>query len=77
MCICEETITTSSSGFTGSVTQAWRMCVVIGSRTSAMSQISVLQPAVALITVPVAIRPRLVCTPLTRPFERSIAVTSV
>jgi len=31
----------------------------------------------ALITVPVAIRPRLVCTPLTRPFERSIAVTSV
>jgi hypothetical protein len=42
-----------------------------------MSQINVLHPAVALITVPVAIRPRLVCTPVTRPFERSIAVTSV
>ena len=39
-------MTTSSSGLTGSVTHACRMCVVIGSGTPAMSEISVLQPAV-------------------------------
>ena len=37
MCICEDTITTSSIGLTGSVTHACRMWVVIGSGTPAMS----------------------------------------
>ena len=31
---CDETMITSRNGFTGSVTNAWRMCVVIGRRTS-------------------------------------------
>ncbi len=30
---CEDTMITSRNGFIGSVTNAWRMCVVIGSRT--------------------------------------------
>jgi hypothetical protein len=42
-----------------------------------MSAISVLQPAVQLTTVSVRMSPRVVRTPLTRPFERSIPVTSV
>ena len=42
-----------------------------------MSQISVLQPAVQLSTVPALIVPRLVLTLVTRPFERSIPSTSV
>ena len=76
-CICDETITTSSSGFSGSVTQAWRMCVVIGICTPAISEISELQPAVQLSTVPALMRPRLVLTASTRPLVRSIPVTSV
>ena len=70
-CICEDTITTSSRGLTGSVTHAWRMWVVIGSGTPAMSQINVLQPAVRIRTVPALIVPRSVFTAVTRPLERS------
>ena len=68
---------TSRNGLTGSVTNAWRMCVVIGSGTPARSPTSVDQPAAALITVPHATSPRVVRTPVTRPPERSIPVTSV
>ena len=55
-------MTTSSSGFIGSVTHACRMCVVIGSGTPAMSLMSVLQPAVQLRTWPALIVPRFVRT---------------
>ena len=48
-------MTTSSSGFSGSVTKACRMCVVIGSSRRPCRAISVLQPAVQLITVPASI----------------------
>ena len=57
--------------YIGSVTQACRMCVVIGIGTPAMSLISVLQPAVQLSTCPARIVPRFVRTALTRPFTRS------
>ena len=53
------------------------MCVVIGSGTPARSATSVDQPAVALTTMPVLMRPRVVSTPVTRPLERSMPVTSV
>ena len=43
-------MTTSRNGLSGSVTQACRMCVVIGSRTPAIREISELQPAVQLST---------------------------
>ena len=76
-CICDDTITTSRSGLSGSVTHACRMCVVIGSCTPAMSEISELHPAVQLSTVPALIRPRLVTTASTRPLVRSRPVTSV
>ena len=51
--------------------------MVIGSATPAMSEISVLQPAVQLSTTPAPTVPRLVCTALMRPLERSNPVTSV
>ena len=70
-------MTTSSSGFSGSVTNACRMWVVIGSSTPAIAAIVELQPAVALTTCPAPIlRPSLSVTPVARPFERSISVTS-
>jgi hypothetical protein len=53
------------------------MCVVIGMGTPAMPEMSELQPAVQLSTVPALIRPRFVRTPATRPFSRSMPVTSV
>ncbi len=46
--------------------------MVIGSGTPTMSEISVLQPAVQLRTAPAVTMPRLVCTFVTRPFERSM-----
>src|SRR6267143_5177650 len=58
-CICDETMITSRNGFSGSVTNACRMCVVIGSGTPARSATSVDHPAVALITVPALTSPRL------------------
>ena len=45
------------------------MWVVIGSGTPAMSEISVLQPAVALTTWPASTRPRFVCTAVMRPLD--------
>ena len=53
------------------------MWVVIGSGTPAMSQISVLQPAVQFSTWPALIVPRLVITLVMRLPERSIPSTSV
>ena len=76
-CICDETMITSRKGFSGSVTNACRMCVVIGSDTPARLATRVDQPAVALITIPASTSPRVVCTPVTRPFDRSMPVTSV
>jgi RNA polymerase subunit RPABC4/transcription elongation factor Spt4 len=55
-----ETITGCRNCFTGSVTAAWSGRVVIGRVTPAIAEISDDQPAVQLITVPVAIGPRLV-----------------
>ena len=54
---------TSRNGFSGSVTKAWRMCVVIGSGTPARPATSDDQPAVALTTVPHAIFLAVVSTP--------------
>ncbi len=51
--------------------------LVIGSGTPARSATSVDHPAVALITVPALISPRFVCTPVTRPLDRSMPVTLV
>ena len=51
-------MTTSRNGLTGSVTQAWRMVVQIGSLTPAMSAICVDQPAVQAMTVSHAMAPR-------------------
>ena len=54
------------------------MWVVIGSSTPAIAATVELQPAVALITVPAPIvRPSRSVTPVARPFERSMPVTSV
>ena len=53
------------------------MCVVIGIRTPAMSEISELQPAVQLSTVPALIAAAVGHHALDRPFWRSIPVTSV
>ena len=64
-------------GVIGSVTQACRMCVVIGIGTPAMSEMSELQPAVQLSTTPALIVPRLVRTASMRPFVRSKPSTSV
>src|SRR6476661_4958207 len=77
MCSVPDTMILSSSGLTGSVTQACRMCVVTGSGTPTMSQVSVLQPATQEMTVPQAIVPRLVSTPVTLPLSTLIPVTSV
>jgi hypothetical protein len=77
MCIWDETMITSRNGFTGSVTNACRMWVVIGSRTPARSATSVDQPAVALTIVSQATSPLLVRTPVTRPLACSIPVTFV
>jgi hypothetical protein len=70
-------MTTSSSGFIGSVTHAWRMWVVIGIGTPAMSEISVLQPAVQLRTAPAVTVPRFVLILVTRPFDRYMPRTTV
>ncbi len=59
-CICAETMITSRNGLTGSVTNACRMWVVIGSRTPASPQTSVDQPATALTTTSASTRPRFV-----------------
>jgi hypothetical protein len=76
-CICAETMITSRNGFTGSVTNACRMCVVIGKRKPPRPQTRVDQPAVALTTAPASMRPRFVSTPVTRPFSLVIPVTAV
>ena len=77
MCSVPDTMILSSSGFTGSVTHACRMCVVSGSGTPTMSQTRVLQPATQEITVSQLIVPRLVSTPVTLPFSTLMPVTSV
>jgi hypothetical protein len=77
MCSVPETMILRRSGFTGSVTQAWRMCVVIGTSTPARRPTSVDQPEVHEITVPAEIEPRLVSMPVTRPFWRVMPVTWV
>src|SRR6187397_1825791 len=74
---CEETRTTSRNGFTGSVTKAWRMCVVMGRRRPTRRPTSDDQPAVALTTCPHSTRPRFVWTAVIRSLSRSKPVTSV
>jgi hypothetical protein len=53
------------------------MCVVTGSGTPARSHTCVLHPAVQLTTVSARTSPRVVLTPVTRPLERAMPVTSV
>ncbi len=77
MCSWPETMITSRNGFTGSVTQACRIVVQIGSLTPAMSPICVDQPATQEISVSQPIGPLFVCTPVTRPFRTSTPVTSI
>src|SRR5215469_1759481 len=76
-CSVPDTMTVDRNGLTGSVTAACKGNVWIGSLTPAMSQISVDQPAVALSTTRVAMSPRVVRTPRTRPSATSIPMTSV
>ena len=76
-CSCEETRTTSRNGLTGSVTKAWRMCVVIGRRRPTSLPTSDDQPAVALTTWPHSTRPRVVSTAVMRSPLRWKPVTSV
>ena len=58
---------TSRNGFSGSVTNACRMCVVIGSRTPARPATSVDQPAVAQTTARTRCGRAVVSTAVTRP----------
>ena len=76
-CSWPETMTTFRNGLSGSVTKAWRMWVVIGSRMSASPATSDDQPAVALTTCPHSTRPRVVSTAVIRSPSRSRPVTSV
>ena len=62
---------------TGSVTQACRGKVTIGTSRSTIAVIVEVQPAVALTTTPAPTRPDGVSTPVTRPFSRVMPVTSV
>ena len=63
---------------TGSVTAACSGNVWIGMAHAGHVRDRALdQPAVQLTTTGVAIRPRLVCTPVTRPRSTSMPVTSV
>ena len=77
MCICAETMILSRNGFTGSVTNACRMLVVIGSGSPAMSATMLDQPAVALTTTPAVTSPWFVFTPRMRSPSRMKPVTSV
>jgi hypothetical protein len=70
-------MTASRNGFSGSVTNAWRMWVVIGRRIPASPATSDDQPAVALMTWPHSTRPRFVSTAVMRSPSRSSPVTSV
>ena len=66
-------MTTSSSGLIGSVTHAWRMWVVIGIGTPAMSEISVLQPGGAVEHLAGVDRAAVgLARSVTLPFERSM-----
>ena len=72
-----DTITGCRNCFTGSVTAACSGRVVMGSSTPAMAAISEDHPAVQLTTVRVAMSPLVVFTPVTRPSDTSMPVTSV
>ena len=76
MCICAETTILSRKGFTGSVTKAWRIDVVMGSRRPDSFATTLDQPAVALSTTPHEMSPFVVRTPRHRPPETSKPVTS-
>ncbi len=76
MCIWAETMILSRNGFTGSVTNACRMLVVIGSGSPARRATMLDQPAVALSTMPQAMSPCVVFTPCIRPPAISKPVTS-
>ena len=76
-CSVPDTMTVERNGFTGSVTAAWSGNVWIGMSTPAIAEISEDQPAVAFSTTRVAMSPRLVRTPRTRPSTTSMPVTSV
>ncbi len=76
MCICAETMILSRNGFTGSVTNACRMLVTIGSGSSASFATGLDQPAVAESTVPHEMSPWFVRTPCTLPSRMSKPVTS-
>ena len=64
-------------GLRGSVTNACKGWVTMGRSRSTIRAIEELHPAVALTTVSASTLPSEVSTPVTRPFSRVIAVTSV
>ena len=76
MCICADTMILSRNGFTGSVTKACRIEVVIGSRRPASFATGLDQPAVALRTTSQEMSPFVVRTPWHRPSRTSNPVTS-
>ena len=67
----------SRKGFRGSETQACSGTVRIGSVKPASRATWPLSPATACIALPQAIGPRLVSSPVTRPFSILMPVTSV
>jgi hypothetical protein len=68
--------TWSITGLRPSVTKAWRMWLSMGSRIPAMAATCPDRPATTIATFFARIAPRVVCTPVTRPFSMSIPVTS-
>ena len=68
--------TWSITGLRPSVTKAWRTWLSMGSRIPAMAATWEERPATTMATRLARIAPRVVCTPLTRPFSTSIPVTS-
>ena len=77
MCSVPDTMILRSSGFTGSVTQAWRMWVVIGTSIPARRPTSVDQPDVHEITVPAEIAAAVRLDARHLPLSRVMPVTSV
>ena len=64
------------TGSSSSETSAWSGWLWSGSRMPAIAATIEAWPAATIATLPAAIRPRDVCTPVTRPPSMSMPVTS-
>ena len=69
-------MTQSIRGFTPSLTKACKTWLSIGRRMSTMPASSDDEPATDSATFPARMKPRLVSTPVTRPFSRRMPVTA-